>query len=52
MAGFLSNGIDVIPVGRFDKQERETVHLLFINGEISEQDYRRYLVDAREHNKQ
>ena len=48
MAGFLSNGTDIIPVGRFTKEERETVHLLFLNGELSEQDYRRYLADARE----
>lgn len=50
MAGFMSNGIDVVPVGQYTKEERETVHLLFLNGELSETDYRAYLTDARKQN--
>ena len=47
MAGFMSNGRDVIPVGRYDENERETIHILFLNGMLTETDYRRYLADAR-----
>ena len=49
MAGFMSNGTDVVPVGRYTKEERETIHLLFLNGELFEIDYRQYLADAREY---
>jgi hypothetical protein len=49
MAGFMSNGTDVVPVGRYTQEEREAIHLLFLNGELSEADYRAYLADAREY---
>ena len=49
MAGFLTNHKNAIPVGKFTKEERETVHLIFLNGELPETDYRQYLADAREY---
>jgi len=49
MAGFMSNGTDVVPVGRYTKEEQEAIHLLFLNGELPEAEYRAYLADAREH---
>ena len=49
MAGFMSNGINIVPVGRYTEEERETMHLLFLNGELPEVDYKAYLADAREY---
>ena len=45
----MSNGTNIIPVGHFTEEEREAIHLLFLNGELSEEDYRVYLADAREY---
>ena len=51
MAGFLSNGTMVVPIGKYNETERELLHLLFINGELTETDYRKYLEDCRNANR-